>query len=92
MRGKWWTLVGACFGLFLLIAAEVLAMDRVLAGTIALAGTGAIFHALLGSDGFADAAARASRLLVALAVVGTALTWAFVRDPQRPGPDPAVAG
>ena len=30
------------------IASGVLAMDRVMAGTIALAATGAVFHALLG--------------------------------------------
>jgi len=27
-----------------------------------------------------------------LCAFGTALTWLFVRDPERPGPDPAVAG
>jgi EmrB/QacA subfamily drug resistance transporter len=75
------------------IAAGVLAMDRVLAGAVALAGTGAIFHALLG-DGhsFAASIAGSTWLVVALAAAGTALTWAFVRDPDRPGPDPAVAG
>ncbi len=74
------------------IAAGVLAMLRVLAGAVALAGTGAIFHALLGSHGFADSIADSTWLLVALLAVGTALTWAFVRDPETPGPDPAVAG
>lgn len=74
------------------IAAGVLAMGRVLAGAVALAGTGAIFHALLGSDGFADAVAESTWLLVGLVAVGTVLTWAFVRDPEAPGPDPAVAG
>ena len=40
------------------IASGVLAMDRVMAGTIALAATGAISHALLeGGDGFAAAIA-----------------------------------
>ena len=40
------------------IASGVLAMDRVMAGTIALAATGAVFHALLGGGGsFADAVA-----------------------------------
>jgi hypothetical protein len=76
-----------------LATSGVLAMDRVLAGAVALAGTGAIFHALLGDgDSFADAVGGSSWLLVALVAAGTALTWAFVRDPERPGPDPAVAG
>jgi EmrB/QacA subfamily drug resistance transporter len=74
------------------IAAGVLAMVRVLAGAVALAGTGAIFHALLGSEGFADAVAGSTWLLVALTGIGAVLTWAFVRDPERAGPDPAVAG
>jgi EmrB/QacA subfamily drug resistance transporter len=75
------------------IASGVLAMDRVMAGTIALAVTGAVFHALLGDKGsFADAVGGSTWVLVALCAVGTALTWAFVRDPERPGPDPAVVG
>ena len=40
------------------IASGVLAMDRVMAGTIALAATGAVFHALLGGgDSFAASVA-----------------------------------
>ncbi|HEY5976469.1 MAG TPA: MFS transporter [Solirubrobacterales bacterium] len=75
------------------IASGVLAMDRVLAGTVALAATGAVTHALLaGGDGFAEAIAGSTWVLVALCASGTALTWAFVRDPRPPGPDPAVAG
>jgi EmrB/QacA subfamily drug resistance transporter len=75
------------------IASGVLSMDRVLAGAVALAGTGALFHALIGSGhGFADALARSTWLLVGLAGLGTILTWAFVRGPARQGPDPAVAG
>jgi MFS family permease len=75
------------------IASGVLAMDRVLAGAVALAGTGAIFHALVG-DGhsFAASLAGSTWLLVGLVAAGAALTWAFVRDPEPPGPDPAVAG
>jgi EmrB/QacA subfamily drug resistance transporter len=75
------------------IASGVLAMDRVFAGAVALAGTGAIFHALL-NDGhsFAASIAGSTWLLVALLAAGTALTCAFVRDPARPGPDPTVAG
>jgi EmrB/QacA subfamily drug resistance transporter len=75
------------------IASGVLAMDRCLAGAVALAGTGAVFHALLGGGhGLAAAIADSTWVAVALVVAGAALTWAFVRDPDRPGPDPAVAG
>jgi EmrB/QacA subfamily drug resistance transporter len=75
------------------IASGVLAMDRVLAGAISLAATGAVFHALLG-DGhsFAASVAGATWVPTALCAVGVGLTWAFVRDPEPPGPDPAVAG
>jgi EmrB/QacA subfamily drug resistance transporter len=75
------------------IASGVLAMDRVLAGAVALAATGAVFHALIG-DGrsFAAAVAGSTWVAVALSAIGAALTWAYVRDPEQPGPDPAVAG
>jgi EmrB/QacA subfamily drug resistance transporter len=67
------------------IASGVLAMDRVLAGAVALAAVGAAFHALLG-DGhsFAAAIADSTWVVVALATIGTVLTWAYVRDPQKP--------
>jgi EmrB/QacA subfamily drug resistance transporter len=67
------------------IASGVLAMDRVLAGAVALAATGAVFHALLG-DGhsFAAAVAGSTWVAVVLCAVGTALTWAYVRDPEQP--------
>jgi EmrB/QacA subfamily drug resistance transporter len=75
------------------IASGVLAMDRVLAGAVALAATGAVFHALLGDNhSFADAVATSTWVVVALSVVGAALTWAFVRDVKPAGPEPAVAG
>lgn len=75
------------------IAAGVLSMVRVLAGAVALAGTGAIFHALLGSGhSFAGSVAGSNWLVVGLTAVGTALTWAFVRGPEEEGADPAVAG
>jgi EmrB/QacA subfamily drug resistance transporter len=71
------------------IASGVLAMDRVMAGTIALAVTGAVFHALLGDEGaFADAVGGSTWVLVALCASGAALTWAFVRDSGRPVPEP----
>jgi EmrB/QacA subfamily drug resistance transporter len=75
------------------IASGVLAMDRVLAGTVALAATGAVFHALLG-DGhsFAAAVADSTWVAVALCAVGTILTWLYVRDPEKPGPEPSIAG
>lgn len=71
------------------IASGVLAMDRVMAGTIGLAVSGAVFHALLeGGDGFATAIGGSTWVLVAMCATGTALTWAFVRDSGRPAPAP----
>ncbi len=71
------------------IASGVLAMDRVMAGTIALAATGATFHALLG-DGrtFSAAVSGSTWVLVVLCAVGAVLTWRFVRDTGRPAPEP----
>jgi len=71
------------------IASGVLAMDRVLAGAVALAATGAAFHALLG-DGhsFATAVAGSTWVVVVLCAIGTALTWAYVRDPRTPTAEP----
>ncbi len=75
------------------VASGVLSMDRVLSGAVALAGTGALFHALIGSGhGFAGSLAGATWLLVGLLAVGAILTWMFVRGPAAEGPDPAVAG
>jgi MFS family permease len=75
------------------IASGVLAMVRVVAGALALAATGAVFHALLaGGDSFTASIAGATWVPVGLGVVGAVLTWAFVRDPESPGADPAVAG
>jgi EmrB/QacA subfamily drug resistance transporter len=68
------------------IAAGVLAMDRVLAGAVALAATGAVFHALLGDHSFAEAVAVSTWVVVLLCGVGAVLTWAFVRDPGMPDP------
>jgi EmrB/QacA subfamily drug resistance transporter len=67
------------------IASGVLAMDRVLAGAVALAATGAVFHAL-SSDGhsFAAAIADSTWVVVALCAIGAILTWKFVRDPEKP--------
>jgi EmrB/QacA subfamily drug resistance transporter len=75
------------------IASGVLSMLRVLAGAVALAGTGAIFHALLGSGhSFAGSLAGSIWLPVGLTALGAVLTWGFVRGPEEEGPDPAVAG
>ena len=75
------------------IAAGVLAMDRVLAGAIGLAATGAVFHALeVRGDSFADAVGGSTWVPVGLCALGTVLTWAYVRDVRPAGPDPAVAG
>jgi EmrB/QacA subfamily drug resistance transporter len=75
------------------IASGVLAMDRVLAGAVALAVTGAVFHALLG-DGrsFAASIAGSTWVPVGLCALGVGLTWGYVRDPGETGPDPSVAG
>lgn len=63
------------------IASGVLAMDRVLAGAVALAATGAVFHSLLGNGHtFATSIAGATWVAVALCAIGTALTWGYVRD------------
>ena len=69
------------------IASGVLAMDRVLAGAVALAATGAVFHALLG-DGrsFAASVAGSTWVAVALCALGAALTWGYVRDTEDSSP------
>jgi hypothetical protein len=71
------------------IASGVLAMDRVMAGTVALAATGALADALLArGDGFAAAIAGSNWILVGLVAAGAVLTWAFVRDVDPPRHDP----
>ncbi|TMK75737.1 MAG: MFS transporter [Actinobacteria bacterium] len=62
------------------IASGVLAMNRVLAGAVALAVTGAVFQDLLPSHGFAIALARSNWVLVGLLAISTVLTWLFVRS------------
>ncbi len=75
------------------IASGVLAMIRLVGGSLALAATGAAFSALrAGGDSFATSIAGSNWVLVGLGLLGAGLTWAFVRDPAAPGPDPAVAG
>jgi EmrB/QacA subfamily drug resistance transporter len=66
------------------IASGVLSMDRCVAGAVALAGSGAIFHALVGSGhSFAGSLAGSTWLLVGMLALGTILTWAFVRGPAE---------
>ena len=75
------------------IASGVLSMVRLLAGAVALAGTGAIFHALIGSGhSFAGSLAGSTWLPVGLMALGAGLAWGFVRGPEEEGADPAVAG
>jgi len=75
------------------IASGVLAMDRIVAGSLALAATGAAFHGLQASgDSFTASIAGSTWVLVVLCALGATLTWAFVRDPERPGVDRSVAG
>jgi EmrB/QacA subfamily drug resistance transporter len=75
------------------IASGVLAMDRVLAGSVALAATGAVFHASVGAgNSFTTALDDSTFVVRVLCIVGLILTWLYVRDPEKPGPDPAVAG
>jgi nitrate/nitrite transporter NarK len=74
------------------IASGVLAMDRVLAGALGLAVTGAVFQSLIGDQGFPLALAHSTWVLVGLMASGTVLTWLFVRSPSPPAPDPTVAG
>ena len=74
------------------IASGVLAMDRVLAGALGLAVTGAVFQSLVDEQSFPLALAHSTWVLVGLLAIGTVLTWLFVRSPPGPTPDPAVAG
>jgi EmrB/QacA subfamily drug resistance transporter len=74
------------------IASGVLAMNRVLAGALALAASGAVLHGLLDDHSFPVALAGSSWVLVGLMAVGAALTWIFVRSAPTTPPNPAVAG
>jgi len=75
------------------IASGVLAMVRVMAGSVALAATGAAFHVLReDGEGFTAAIAGSTWVIFALVAVGIVFAWLFVSDPKPPGPDPSVAG
>lgn len=76
------------------IASGVLAMDRVLAGAVALALSGAVFASLQsdkldgrtsdGGEAFSYAVAGSTWVLVGLTLLGAILTYAYVRDPGPP--------
>ena len=77
------------------IASGVLAMDRVLAGAVALAATGAVFHALLGDgDSFAAAVAGSTwvlgRALRRSAPASPGLSSAIPSRPARTPRSPAT--
>jgi EmrB/QacA subfamily drug resistance transporter len=74
------------------IASGVLAMNRVLAGALALAVTGTVFQNLLGPHSFPTALARSSWVLVGLVAVGTVFTWLFVRSVPATHPERVAAG
>lgn len=76
------------------IAAGVLAMNRVLAGALVLAATGAVFGELRRAradeplrEASTYALSHALWIVVAVCAVGTVLTWAFVRAPAPPEPE-----
>ncbi len=73
------------------IASGVLAMDRVLAGALGLAATGAVFQSLISEHSFAVALGRSNWVLVGLVAIGTVLTWLFVGSGAAPPPEPAAA-
>jgi EmrB/QacA subfamily drug resistance transporter len=75
------------------IAAGVLAMNRVLAGALILAATGAVFGELRrgragepADTAYATALADSLWIIVAVCAIGTLLTWAFVRAPAPAAP------
>jgi EmrB/QacA subfamily drug resistance transporter len=65
------------------IAAGVLAMNRVLAGAVLLAATGAIFAALMDSHSATYSLSHALWASVALLIVGAVLTFWLVANPAR---------
>jgi EmrB/QacA subfamily drug resistance transporter len=70
------------------IASGVLAMDRVFAGALVLAVSGAVYQAAL--PGLAHAVGAALVPPIVLVAIGTALTWLLVRAPEAPGDPPAA--
>ena len=75
------------------IASGVLAMNRVLAGAMLLAASGAVFQGKLGaasppSGGYTDAVGAALIPSAIVLVPGTILTWLLVRAPAAPTTPP----
>ena len=68
------------------IASGVLSMNRILAGAVGLAVTGAIFHSLREDHSFTFSLANSIWVLVGVAAAGVVLTWAFVRSAPAPRP------
>ncbi|MDX6581664.1 MAG: hypothetical protein QOI10_848 [Solirubrobacterales bacterium] len=71
------------------IASGVLAMDRVLAGTVLLAISGAVFQSKPSGD-YASAVASALIPGVIVLAIGAILTWLLVRAPATPVTPPAA--
>jgi EmrB/QacA subfamily drug resistance transporter len=73
------------------IASGVLAMDRVLAGTLILAVSAAVFAGAIAGATLGEAVGRALWPSILIMSVATVLTWALVRAPrdEAPAPDPA---
>jgi len=74
------------------IASGVLGMNRVMAGALALAMTGAVFHGVRDDHSFSVAIASSNWVLVGLVAVGAILTWAFVRSAPSTPTETALAG
>ena len=78
------------------IASGVLAMNRVLAGSLILAVAGSVFQSALpdpaGEDAgaYAEAVSRALVPAIVVMVIGTAMTWLLVRAPSSRA-EPAAA-
>jgi EmrB/QacA subfamily drug resistance transporter len=74
------------------IASGVLAMNRVLAGSLLLAVAGSVFQSADptagGAGAYADAVSRALVPAILVMGIGTAMTWLLVRAPSSPA-DPA---
>jgi EmrB/QacA subfamily drug resistance transporter len=74
------------------IASGVLAMNRVLAGSLLLAVAGSVFQSADptagGAGAYADAVSRALVPAILVMGIGTAMTWLLVRAPSSPT-DPA---
>jgi EmrB/QacA subfamily drug resistance transporter len=70
------------------IASGVLAMDRVFAGALVLAVSGAVYQAAL--PGLAHAVGTALWPSIVVVAIGTVLTWMLVRAPEPPGDPPAA--